>query len=101
MSNPSNLSQGLRLKGTSKSNTETPKLHGHPTLFLGVSKKKGRGFLQKGLVLVVRGKYRGPLFFGNAHNYLEVHGTYNLLNNCSYNPIISRVTVVMGLIFGL
>ena len=33
--------------------------------------------------------------------YLEVHGTYNLLSNCSYNPIISRVTVVMGLIFGL
>ena len=34
-------------------------------------------------------------------DYLEVHGTYNLLSNCSYNPIISRVTVVMGLIFGL
>ena len=27
---------------------------------------------------------------------LEVHGTCNLLSNCSYNPIISRVTVVMG-----
>ena len=33
--------------------------------------------------------------------YLEVHGTYNLLSSCSYSPIISRVTVVMGLIFGL
>ena len=33
--------------------------------------------------------------------YLEVHGTYNLLSNCSYNPIIFRVTVVMGLIVGL
>ena len=31
----------------------------------------------------------------------EVHGTYNLLSSCSHNPIISRVTVVMGLIFGL
>ena len=31
--------------------------------------------------------------------YLEVHCTYNLLSNCSYNPIISRVTIVMGLIF--
>ena len=30
--------------------------------------------------------------------YLEVHYTYNLLSNCSYNPIISRVTVVMGFI---
>ena len=34
-------------------------------------------------------------------DYLEVQGTYNLLSNCSYNPIISRVTVVMGLVFGL
>ena len=33
--------------------------------------------------------------------YLEVHCTYNLLSNCSYNPIISRVTVVMGLIIRL
>ena len=32
---------------------------------------------------------------------LEVHCTCNLLNNCSYNPTISRVTVVMGLIFRL
>ena len=32
---------------------------------------------------------------------LQVHGTYNLLSNCSYNPIISRVTVVAGLICGL
>ena len=31
--------------------------------------------------------------------YLEVHRTYNLLSNCSYNPIISRVAVVMELIF--
>ena len=29
---------------------------------------------------------------------LEVHCTYNLLSNCSYNPTVSRVTVVMGLI---
>ena len=34
-------------------------------------------------------------------DYLEVHGTYNLLNNCSYNPTISRVIIVMGLIFWL
>ena len=40
------------------------------------------------------------LGFG-AKPYLEVHCTYNLLSNCSYNPIISRVTVVMGLIFRL
>ena len=33
--------------------------------------------------------------------YLEIHRTYNLLSNCSYNPIISRVIVVMGLILGL
>ena len=33
--------------------------------------------------------------------YLEVRFTYNLLNNCSYNPIIPRVTVVMGLIIEL
>ena len=30
--------------------------------------------------------------------YLEVHCTYNLLSNYSYNPIMSRVTVMMGLI---
>ena len=33
--------------------------------------------------------------------YLEVHCTYNLLSSCSYNQIISRVTVVMGFIIGL
>ena len=33
--------------------------------------------------------------------YLEVRFTYNLLNNCSYNPIIFRVTVVMGFIIRL
>ena len=33
--------------------------------------------------------------------YLEVHCTYKLLSNCRYTPIISRVTVVMGLIFRL
>ena len=32
---------------------------------------------------------------------LEVHRKYNLLSNCSYNPIISRVTIIMGLIFRL
>ena len=32
---------------------------------------------------------------------LEVHGTYNLISNCSYNPNISRVTVLMELILGL
>ena len=32
---------------------------------------------------------------------LEVHGTYNLLRNCSYNPNISRVAVIMELIFRL
>ena len=35
-----------------------------------------------------------PLF-PTCHQYLEVHGTYNLLSNCSYNPIIYRVTVIM------
>ena len=29
---------------------------------------------------------------------LEVRCAYNLLSNCTYNPIISRVTVVMGLV---
>ena len=33
--------------------------------------------------------------------YLEVHCTYNLLSNCSYNPIISRLAIVMGLMFRL
>ena len=33
--------------------------------------------------------------------YLEVRCTFNLLSNCSYNPIISRVTVVIGFIIGL
>ena len=33
--------------------------------------------------------------------YLEVRFTYNLLRNCSSNPIISRVTVVMGFTIGL
>ena len=32
---------------------------------------------------------------------LEVHCTYNLPRNCSYIPIISRVTVDMGLIIRL
>ena len=49
------------------------------------------------------GQTNSALLLTSAINayYLEVHGTYNLLSNCSYNPIISRVTVVMGLIFGL
>ena len=33
--------------------------------------------------------------------YLEVHCTYNLLSSCSYNPVISRVTIIMELIFRL
>ena len=33
--------------------------------------------------------------------HLEVRCTYNLLSSCSYNPIISRVTVAMGFILGL
>ena len=33
--------------------------------------------------------------------YLEVRSTYNLLSNCSYNPIISRVPVVMRLVIGI
>ena len=33
--------------------------------------------------------------------YLEVHCTSNLLSNCSYKPIISRVAVVMELIYRL
>ena len=36
-----------------------------------------------------------------CNNYLEVHCTYNLLRNCSYNPSISRVAILMGLIFRL
>ena len=39
--------------------------------------------------------------FGVGGGYLEVHCTYNLLSNCSYSPIISRVTVVIGLVFRL
>ena len=35
------------------------------------------------------------------NTYLKVHGTYNLLSNCSYNPLIFRATVVIGLIFRL
>ena len=31
--------------------------------------------------------------------YSEVHCTYNLLSNCSYSPAISRVTVVVEVIF--
>ena len=40
-------------------------------------------------------------FWGFLTVYLEVRFTYNLLNNCSYNPIIFRVTVVMGFIIRL
>ena len=36
-----------------------------------------------------------------SNYYLEVHCTNNLLSNCSYNQIISRVPVVMGFIIGL
>ena len=47
-------------------------------------------------------KKRGSLQgFRGLGVYLEVHCTYNLLNNCSYNPIISRVTIIMGRIFRL
>ena len=38
---------------------------------------------------------------GCVEVYLDVRCTYNLLSNCSYNPVISRVTVVMGSIIGL
>ena len=34
-------------------------------------------------------------------DYLEVRFTYSLLSNCSYNPIIPRVTVGKGFIFRL
>ena len=30
----------------------------------------------------------------NSQLYLEVHGTYNLLSNCSYNPNINSITTV-------
>ena len=33
--------------------------------------------------------------------YLEVHGTYNLLSNCSYNIIISPITTITLYIIGL
>ena len=33
--------------------------------------------------------------------YLEVHCTYNLLSNCSYNPIVSPITTVTLDIMGL
>ena len=46
------------------------------------------------------GNYYGILYKGYM-GLLEVRSTYNLLSNCSYNPIISRVTVVMGFIIGL
>ena len=39
----------------------------------------------------------------NSHSesYLEVCCTYNLLSNCSFDPIISRAPVVMRPIIGL
>ena len=46
-------------------------------------------------------EWPGRSLLQSARLYLEVHGTYNLLSNCSYNTILSRVTVVMGLVFGL
>ena len=33
--------------------------------------------------------------------YLEVHCTYNLLSNCSYNPIVNPITTVALDILGL
>ena len=33
--------------------------------------------------------------------YLEVHCTYNLLSNCSYNPIVNPITTVTIDIIGL
>ena len=42
-----------------------------------------------------------PQLLLDSSSYLEVHYTYNLLSNCSYNPSISRVTVVMELVFRL
>ena len=41
------------------------------------------------------------LYTAEMRDYLEVHCTYNLLSNCSYKTIISRVTVVMGLLIRL
>ena len=43
----------------------------------------------------------GNSFEARPEPYLEVHCKYNLLSNCSYNPTISRVTVVKGLLFRL
>ena len=51
-----------------------------------------------GLALRVRG-----LATSNkpTYHYLEVHGTYNLLSNCSYNLNISPITTVTLDIIGL
>ena len=38
---------------------------------------------------------------GSEMGYLEVRCTYNLRSDCSYNPVISRVTVLIGFITGL
>ena len=44
-----------------------------------------------------------PFVSGNCHIkvYLEVHCTYNLLSNCSYNLNISPITIVTLGIIGL
>ena len=42
-----------------------------------------------------------PVRLVGLRAYLEVHCTCNLLSNCSYNPSISRVTAITGLIFRL
>ena len=46
-------------------------------------------------------KRQGKLLLRGYTGFGEVHGTYNLLSNCSYKPNISRVTVVMEFMFRL
>ena len=53
------------------------------------------------LGIVVKKLFSGSSGVMGGCPYLEVHCTYNLLRNCSYNLSISRVTGVMGLIFRL
>ena len=56
---------------------------------------------QGDLVSLLSNGHNQGYYMGSRGCYLEVHCTYNLLSNCSYNLIISRVTVDMGLIIRL
>ena len=56
------------------------------------------GFTVRGEGFQASRLYGFEFFVLRIARYLEVRCTYNLLSNCSYNPILS---VVMGFILGL